>query len=54
MHTIFLIVGESGSGKDTLVSKICSECGYNQLLSYTTRTQREGEKNTHIMRELNI
>ena len=47
MHTIFLIVGESGSGKDTLVSLLCNECNYKQVLSYTTRPKRIGEGATH-------
>ena len=46
--TIFLIAGESGSGKDTFVNKICEECGYTQLISYTTRPRRDGEGETHI------
>ncbi|MDD6827990.1 MAG: hypothetical protein PUE12_18130 [Oscillospiraceae bacterium] len=47
MHTIFLVVGRSGSGKDSLVSKLCEECGYKQLKSYATRPRREGEGDTH-------
>ena len=47
MHTIFLIVGESGSGKDTLVSNICNDCNYKQLLSYATRPKRVNEGETH-------
>lgn len=46
--TVFLIVGESGSGKDSFVSKICSETGLTQLISYTTRQRRDGEVDTHI------
>ena len=47
-HTVFLIVGESSSGKDSLVNKICEECGYKQLISYATRPRRENEGDTHI------
>lgn len=47
MHTIFLIVGESGSGKDTLVSSMCNDYNYKQVLSYTTRPMRVGEGATH-------
>lgn len=49
--TVFLIVGESSSGKDSLVNKLCEECGYKQLISYTTRTIREDDKddkNKHV------
>lgn len=48
MKTIFLIAGESASGKDTFVRNICEECGYSQLVSYTTRPRRDGEGETHI------
>ena len=48
MKTVFLIVGETSSGKDSFVQKICEECGYNQLISYTTRPRRDGEEDTHI------
>lgn len=45
---IFLIAGESASGKDTFVHKICEECGYSQLVSYTTRPRRDEEGETHV------
>lgn len=48
MKTVFLIVGESSSGKDSFVHKICEECGYKQLISYSTRPRRENEGDTHI------
>lgn len=47
MKTVLLLVGSSASGKDTIAHKLV-ECGYRQLLSYTTRPQRINEKNTHI------
>lgn len=47
-HTVFLIVGESSSGKDSFINKICEECGYKQLISYTTRERRENEGDTHV------
>lgn len=46
--TVFLIAGESASGKDTFVHNICEECGYSQLISYTTRPRRDGEGETHV------
>lgn len=48
MHTVFLVVGESGSGKDSLVTKICNDLGYKQLISYATRPRRVNEGDTHI------
>lgn len=48
VKTVFLIAGESASGKDTFVHKICEECGYSQLTSYTTRPRRTDEGETHI------
>lgn len=48
MHTVFLVVGESGSGKDSLVTKLCDELGYKQLISYATRPRRNNEGDTHI------
>ena len=48
MHTVFLVVGESGSGKDSLVTRLCDEFGYKQLISYATRPRRTNEGDTHI------
>ena len=48
MRTKFIIVGRSGSGKDYLTNYICSEFGFKQLLSYSTRPKRFDNENTHI------
>lgn len=53
MKTVFLIVGESSSGKDSLVAKLCNETGLKQLVSYTTRSRRENEGDTHIFIDVN-
>ena len=42
--TIFAIVGPSGSGKSTLVARLEETLGLRQLVSYTTRPMRNGEK----------
>ena len=42
--TIFAIVGPSGSGKSTLVARLEETLGLRQLVSYTTRPMRDGEK----------
>ena len=42
--TIFAIVGPSGSGKSTLVASLEEALGLRQLVSYTTRPMRDGEK----------
>jgi guanylate kinase len=43
---IFVLVGPSGVGKSTLISKMqTSEFNINELISYTTRPMRPGEKN---------
>ena len=43
-NRIILVVGESGSGKDTLVDTVCEQYGYKKLISYTTRPQRNTNK----------
>jgi guanylate kinase len=47
MKTVFLIVGESGCGKDTIVNRL-EQYGYKQLKSYTTRSKRNKNEDTHI------
>lgn len=47
---LFLIMGKSGSGKDYLVDKFCQSfniCDFTKVLSYTTRSRRFPEENTH-------
>ena len=50
---VFLIVGESSSGKDSLVEKLCKDTELKQLKSYTTRTRRDEELDTHIFIDKN-
>ena len=47
-HVILCVIAESSAGKDTLVNKLCENMGYNQIISYTTRSRRENEGDTHI------
>lgn len=47
-HMLFCVLGRTSSGKDTLVNKLCEKTGAKQLISYTTRSRRDGEENTHI------
>lgn len=47
-HVLFCVMGESASGKDKLVSELCKRNGWNQLISYATRPQRQNEGATHI------
>lgn len=44
---MLLIVGRTGSGKDTY-AKCLEEFGLKGICSYTTRSRREGEGDTHI------
>ena len=62
-----LIIGKSGSGKDYLANLLCSKTPFfhlsnnkgvvvkppylSQIISYTTRTRRPNEKDTHIFVE---
>lgn len=47
-HTLLCIMGESACGKDTLVHQLCERNNLSQLISYTTRSCRNNEGNTHI------
>lgn len=38
------IIGKSASGKDLIKNKLINEYGYNNLVTYTTRPIRPGEK----------
>lgn len=42
---IIAIVGASGSGKSTVEQELSSKYGYQKIISYTTRKQRDGEVN---------
>lgn len=35
----------SGSGKTSIVKELCKECGFNKIITYTTRIMRKDEKN---------
>ena len=43
---MIILVGESGSGKSTIEKILDEKYGYNKTVSYTTRPQREGEKDS--------
>ena len=47
---LYLIVGASGSGKDTVVNALCKRYGYKKVISWTTRSPRQDEKDksSHI------
>lgn len=47
-HVLICVLGESSCGKDTLVNQICKTSNLTQLISYTTRPQRNNEGATHI------
>ncbi len=47
MHNVFCFIGKSGSGKTTVAEEL-SQYGYKQLISYTTRKQRNPNDNSHI------
>ena len=40
-----VLLGASGSGKSTIENELAKHCGYNKVVSYTTRKPREGEVN---------
>ena len=41
---MLILVGESASGKSSIEKYLCDNYGYNKLISYTTRSPRENEK----------
>ena len=46
MGKLFVLMGKSASGKDTLMTQLLSGCPHiKRVISYTTRPQRENEKN---------
>lgn len=47
-HVLFCVMAESAAGKDTLVNRLCQLTNFTQLISYTTRPQRENEGVTHV------
>lgn len=47
-HVLLCVLGRTSCGKDTLVSKLCERTGLTAITSYTTRTRRENEGDTHI------
>lgn len=48
MHdTIYLVCGPSGSGKSAIIDYLCSNYGFVELKSYTTRPKRFEAENTH-------
>lgn len=42
---IVTLTGNAGVGKDTAAEYVCSKRGWNRIVSYTTRSMREGEVN---------
>ncbi len=40
---MIVLVGESASGKSSIEKYLVDNCGYNKIVSYTTRPPREGE-----------
>lgn len=47
-HVLTLLVGKACSGKSTLAKILCERTGYRQLVSYTTRAQRNENDNDHL------
>ena len=47
-HVLLCVMAESAAGKDTLVNRLCQLSNFIQLISFTTRPQRDGEGATHI------
>lgn len=48
------LVGESGAGKSSVEKILCERYGYKKIVSYTTRSPREGEfegSDYHFVRE---
>lgn len=46
-HTVIILVGKTCSGKSSLAKMLCERCGYNQLISQTTRPKRNENDNDH-------
>lgn len=42
---MLVLVGESASGKSSIEKYLVDNCGYNKIVSYTTRPPRDGEIN---------
>ena len=42
---IIALIGASGSGKSTIEKELASHHGYKKIISYTTRSMRDGEEN---------
>ena len=47
-HTLICIVGRTGAGKSRLAKELSDRCGYRQIISYTTRAQRNEQDLDHI------
>lgn len=47
-HVLLCVLGRSACGKDSLVNKLSERTGLKKLISYTTRSPRVNEGNTHI------
>lgn len=37
------LIGESASGKSTIQNILCKDCGFEKIITYTTRPMRDGE-----------
>lgn len=44
MKKIFLIIGRTASGKSSIAREVCNRMGLTQVISYTTRPMRKGER----------
>ena len=47
-HTLLCVMGRTACGKDSLVNKLCERTNMTAITSYTTRSRRENEGDTHI------
>lgn len=47
-HVLICVIGRTSCGKDTLVNKLCQRTGLTAITSYTTRSRRVNEGETHI------